>query len=123
MSWLSHPRSFSLENHETTTIPKGNLCEGTEKFLYPIHRSGVGACTENCPAEESAASVNGYDPKDKEKMVCMAAEDYADFTMAGEKGFTDFETLTPVNAYKFGVCNYKYRTFKVCLCSKQSVVC
>jgi len=91
----------------------GNLCESTNKFLYPIHRNGVGACTSDCPSETKAAIVNGFDPKDKEKMVCMSAEDFADFTLADEAGFGDFDLLTPVNAYKFGVCNYKYRTFKV----------
>lgn len=66
----------------------GETCDGSKKMLYPIHRTGVGACTDRCPTAESAESVNGHDPQDKSKMVCMSKEDFAStqFTKASEAG-------------------------------------
>ena len=60
------------------TAYDGEPCSGTKKKLYPIHRSGVGACTETCPNSETADNVNGHNPDHKDRMVCMSSEDFAD---------------------------------------------
>ena len=68
------------------------MCEGLNaagtpaNFLYPLQRNGVGACTNECPTEEDVASVDGHDPADKDKMVCMDAGDFSDFSQANEHG-------------------------------------
>lgn len=72
----------------------GETCSGTSKMLYPIHRSGIGACTQRCPTSESADRVNGHKPEDKAKMVCMSKEDFANpkFTRAAAAGQSSFCT-------------------------------
>lgn len=90
------------------------MCDGANKFLYPIHRNGVGACTSSCPIREIASKVNGFDVDDKRKMVCMSRSDFLEYTEAdSEEGFDGYDMLNPLDAYKYGVCNYKYRTFQV----------
>lgn len=91
----------------------GNVCDDTNKYLYPIHKSGIGVCASQCPSGESADEVDGFDVDDKSKMICMSSEDYTDYTQADEHGHSDFDSLTPINAYKYGVCNFKYRTLKI----------
>ena len=73
----------------------------------------MGVCVKKCPRAENGDRVTGHDPKDKSKMECMDEKDFLEYTDAGDHGFSDFESLTPINAYRFGVCNYKYRTMVV----------
>ena len=67
---------------------------------------------KKCPdgVVDGETLVTKSDPDDKSFMVCMDSSDYADYTLADEAGYTDFSTMTPAVAYKYGVCNYKYRT-------------
>lgn len=84
------------------------MCTEASPFLYPIHRSGVGVCVKECPEDvvDGESLVNKKLPSDKSEMVCMEGGDVSKYTQATE----NFESLTPASAYKFGVCNYKYRT-------------
>ena len=68
---------------------------------------------DKCPTTDTASRVSGHDTDDKSKMICMDSADFTDFTEADAHGFTDYDSLTPINAYRYGVCNYQYRTLKV----------
>jgi hypothetical protein len=91
----------------------GRLCKGATPYLYPIHPTGVGACVATCPTQETARNVDGFDVNDKKKMVCMQTVDFLKFSKVGTSGITDFSKITPIVAFKYGVCNYQYRTFVV----------
>jgi hypothetical protein len=67
---------------------------------------------DKCPSGvvDGQTIVDKSDPNDKDKMICMSSSHFAKYTQADENGHTDFSTLTPGQAYKYGVCNYKYRT-------------
>lgn len=87
-----------------------DICD--EGFLYPIHRSGVGVCVDKCPNSviDGETLVNNNLPSDKSKMICMSSSHFEKYTQADENGITDYSTMTPRQAYHYGVCNYKYRT-------------
>jgi len=67
-------------------------------MMYPIHRNGVGACHNECPTTEAVAAVDGHDPADKSKMICMSESDFTEFTNAADHGITTFDALTPIDA-------------------------
>lgn len=69
-------------------------------------------CVSSCPSNivDGEKGIRHNNPDDKASMICMASTLYSKYTQADEAGITDFATMTPAEAIKYGVCNYKYRT-------------
>ncbi len=43
----------------------------------------------------------------------MQTADFLKFSEVSDSGITDFGKITPIVAFKYGVCNYQYRTYVV----------